>query len=241
MPKVYFSDLGIRNKLMNINEIKSEFSKDEINTAVIMLITSMTDILSKNDSDIKEIINQGIITDSMVESSWRLNKKDSEYEHCTCESIRHMQHPMNCINTIAAELYCKEFGARLPTKEEWIYAYQAGKSDTKFWWGNEFDGNRAISDVIGDGKWENYFRNKQILEKGTAPIIGYGLRCNDWGLCDLAGNVWEWTSTPRYDSNRIIKGGSWYYYFTDWYGYEHESSSEPSQTFINIGFRCVKD
>ena len=39
-----------------------------------------------------------------------------------------MMHPINCINTIAAELYCKEYGARLPTKKEWIEIYKAGKN-----------------------------------------------------------------------------------------------------------------
>ena len=104
----------------------------------------------------------------------------------------------------------------------------------KYWWGDKFDGNRAISDVepITNGeekstKWKRYFTDQEFLESGTAPVVNKGIRCNDWEICDIAGNLWEWTSDSRYDGFRFIKGGSWYYTDPEWYSYEHESSADP--------------
>ena len=190
---------------------------------------------------IKKQYEEDKIEKILLEGSVRSYKKESEFEQCTMDSIKFMMHPMNCVNIMSAEYYCSLEGGRLPSEEEWDYIYKAGK-DTKYWWGDEFDGNRAVSDVDGGDKWKRYFtKTKNVLFRGTENIHPFGDRCNEYGVCDIAGNLWEWLSTKRYDGFRKIKGGSWYYYDADWYSYKHESSANPESTYINIGFRCVRD
>ncbi len=71
---------------------------------------------------------------------------------------------------------------RLQTEEEWEYAARNGDKDNLYPWGNIWMPGRAATQEAGVGK-------EQAV--GTYPQGG-----NRWGVLDLIGNVWEWTSTP---------------------------------------------
>jgi serine/threonine-protein kinase len=77
---------------------------------------------------------------------------------------------------------------RLPTEEEWEYAARNGDKDNMYPWGNTWEAGRAAIQEAGVGR-------PQAV--GTYPS---GM--NSWGVEDLVGNVWEWTS-----SNASIYGG----------------------------------
>ncbi len=113
-----------------------------------------------------------------------------------------------------AEWLSKETGEtyRLPTEAEWEYAARAG-TETKYWWGNEIESNRANCDGCGS-PWDN---------EETAPVGSFPP--NAFELYDMVGNVREWTCSKyeeefngeeqqclsKYDnSSRVIRGGSWY-------------------------------
>jgi len=99
---------------------------------------------------------------------------------------------------------------RLCTEEEWEYAARAG-SDTKYFFGDS-------SSQLGRYAW--YDKNAYDMGKGHR---GYGThpvakkQPNKWGLYDMLGNVWEWTSscyTKNYNSGcyknyKVLRGGSW--------------------------------
>jgi len=90
-----------------------------------------------------------------------------------------------------AQAYAKWVGERLPTEAEWEFAARGGLAGKPFVWGDEFRPH---------GKWmantfEGHFPDKNTGEdgySGIAPVARFP--ANGYGLYDMAGNVWQWTS-----------------------------------------------
>jgi formylglycine-generating enzyme required for sulfatase activity len=178
------------------------------------------------------------------------------------------EHPVVQIAYEDAEAYAKWAGKRLPSEAEWEYAVRGGKGYQTYAWGNE---------LMPDGKYmANIFQGTfPFLNQasdgfaGSAPVKSYPP--NGYGLYDMIGNVWEWTSdwfnaehyttlqaskgvqekgadqchNPEnpYAIERVTKGGS--FLCAQNYCRNYRPTARRGTSYdsgaSNVGFRCVSD
>jgi formylglycine-generating enzyme required for sulfatase activity len=146
-------------------------------------------------------------------------------------------HPVVNVTWTEAQAYCGWIGGRLPSEAEWEHAARGGLDGRLFPWGDEFSGQAVARHNLPAEKFDF-----------TAPV---GLfPPNAFGLHDMAGNVWEWTSSehrpthstepaPGYDL-RTIKGGSWDNSPRRLRVSERAALSRIGRHNLYVGFRCVR-
>ncbi len=100
-------------------------------------------------------------------------------------------HPVTHVAYEDAETYAHWAGKELPTEAEWEYAARGGLEGAMYAWGDEFaPGGRLMANTWqGEFPWQNLRLDGY---EGTAPVGSYPP--NGYGLYDMGGNVWQWTS-----------------------------------------------
>ena len=110
------------------------------------------------------------------------------------------KHPVVHVAYEDAEAYAKWAGKDLPTEAEWEFAARGGLEGMEFVWGSEFtpDGQHMAN------TWQGEFPNENSLDDGfewSAPVGSFAP--NGYGLYEMAGNVWEWTTDWYLEHNKL--------------------------------------
>jgi formylglycine-generating enzyme required for sulfatase activity len=173
-----------------------------------------------------------------------------------------MDHPVVQIAYTDAAAYAQWAGRRLPTEAEWEYAARGGATTT-YAWGDDvtLDGRLMANTWQGRSPYDN---TGALGWVGTSPVGAFPP--NGFGLHDMIGNVWEWTTSrflphsahhrpgegkgcctpsraPDPGSNQTLKGGSHLCAPEYCHRYRPAARSAQSQdsATTHIGFRCVLD
>jgi sulfatase modifying factor 1 len=139
------------------------------------------------------------------------------------------QHPVNCVDWFQATAYCAWSGGRLPTEFEWEFAATNWGTTDEPWGSGAATCTVAVMVEGDDGCGEGR----------TWPVCSKPAGNTQAGHCDLAGNVWEWTSTKS-RSFRVLRGGSWIH-GASLVGATARVEDVPSRRYFGLGFRCLRD
>ncbi|UKJ76937.1 formylglycine-generating enzyme family protein [Azospirillum brasilense] len=152
-------------------------------------------------------------------------------------SIRGLEdHPVVHIAYSDADAYATWAGKSLPTEAEWEYAAQGGLDGAEFAWGDELaPGGRHMANI-----WQGAFPYQNTREDGyerTSPVTAYPP--NGYGLYDMIGNVWEWTS-DWYEPRHPAAAAKPCCIPQNPLGGREEASHDPCQPAIRIPRKVVK-
>jgi hypothetical protein len=134
-------------------------------------------------------------------------------------------HPVTFVSWFGSTAFANYYGWRLPTEWEW----QAVA---------DYDGSYAYGcGTTINNSMANYYNSSH--PNGTSVVGAFGTY--GYGMCDMAGNVLEWTSSCTYldcsNGTRVTRGGSWT--SPCWVSYRDWNGRQSNMTF-DVGFRVCR-
>ncbi|GLV38750.1 uncharacterized protein CBL_05749 [Carabus blaptoides fortunei] len=153
-----------------------------------------------------------------------------------------MNHPVVHVSWNDAVKYCEYLNKRLPTEAEWEMACRGGLKQKLYPWGNKL----MPKDQHWANIWQGEFPLSNTLDDGylsTCPVDKF--LQNNFGLYNMAGNVWEWTQDMwlKNPDERVKKGGSFLCHESYCWRYRCAARSQNTKDSSagNLGFRCASD
>ncbi len=171
-------------------------------------------------------------------------------------------HPINCVAWSMADIFCKRRHARLPTEAEWEFSAR-GSGQRNYPWGDDPPGphllNACGTECAG---WfadhgDKHHATMYDADDGypaTAPVGSFPAGTSEFGVFDLAGNVWEWTADwdgaysaeatvdptgPAKGTARVVRGGDFTGSKAEWASPAYRWRTNPDTYNHAIGFRCA--
>ncbi len=150
--------------------------------------------------------------------SWRVPAED-------IAASEQPDYPVVHVSFEEAQRYCETQDGRLPSADEWEFQAR-GRERRVFPWGDEWSSARL--------RW---VKSSAV---GLEPVGSHAGGATPEGIEDLAGSVWEWT-TSTVEGLRVIKGASWDDRNPAHFRAAAFAAVEPDTTSSDLGFRCVRE
>ena len=183
---------------------------------------------------------------------------------CNWSEGEYEDHPVNCVTWQQAVDFCEWVGGRLPSESEWEHAARSGGQDITYPWGDEeATCDYAVMDDVTHSDGCNTGRTWAVCGKSPDGDT-------DQGLCDMAGNVWEWvqdwfhscyncsqcqglggcdssTEAPDDGSAWEVPAGSYrvergggFHYDAEFLRTTDRDADDPGDSDAALGFRCAR-
>lgn len=169
--------------------------------------------------------------------NWWVYVKGANWRHPRgpASSIKRLaDHPVVHVAFEDAEAYARWAGKELPTEAEWEFAARGGLDGAEYVWGDEMTpgGQHMANTWQGEFPWQNL---RQDGYEDIAPVASFA--ANSYGLFDMAGNVWQWT-TDWYQEHQKIDSPCCT--IGDPRGGRREDSVDPRQPQLRVPRKVMK-
>ena len=196
-------------------------------------------------------------TQAPVNAQWWRKVHGAYWKHILGPTVDYKyqaDHPVVHVSWNDAKAYAQWAGGKLPSEAQWEHAARGGLGDVLFPWGAQEPNDH---DFYPCNVWQGQFPSNNTCADGfTATAPAHSFEPNGYGLYNMCGNVWEWTSgrfkingrssaskqhAKNFKGTKLLKGGSYLCHPSYCYRYRiaARTGSTPDSTTTHQGFRLI--